>query len=399
VEIFFELCPAEIIGITGSNGKSTTTALTAYLLESAKREKVWLSGNIGNEPMLGLLERIGANDLVVLELSSFQLEQLGRTGRGPIVSLLTNLTPNHLDRHGTLENYCAAKENIFRLQKLDGERPAVSIFNGEDAIAERWFEKYKAQEGRVCVKYAAYDVSERVAKRFGLPGRANRSNLAGAMAVAQQFGVGERQVEKCLAGFKGLAHRLELVAEVGGVRWYNDSIATTPESAMAALEAFDEPKVIIAGGYDKGVAFDELGEVIGRRAKAAILIGVTARKIADAIEKSKKLKVKRQNVNESATDFTEDTEKNIKAEVRSQNSEDRRKEKEWIPAYAGMTEGMDGMNIVMADSLAEAVSMANEIAAAGDVVILSPACASYDMFDNFQQRGREFVKLVMEKAG
>ncbi|MHC4843666.1 MAG: UDP-N-acetylmuramoyl-L-alanine--D-glutamate ligase [Planctomycetota bacterium] len=350
VEIFFKLCPARIIGITGANGKSTTAALTAHLLkagigqEGIGYNKVWLSGNIGNEPVLTLLDSISSDDLVVLELSSFQLEQLAQIQKAPFLALITNLTPNHLDRHGTFENYCAAKENIFKYQKLDEEYPAVSIFNAEDTIASEWFEKYEKQAGRICIKYSSDEVSSNIAKSFKLPGRANLSNLAAALAVVDYFGIDINTVRATVGEFKALAHRLELVAEFDGVKWYNDSISTTPVSSIAALDAFEEPKIIIAGGYDKNLAFDELGKVIAQKTKAAILIGDTAQKISDAITG---------------------------------------------------TEG-NKISVQFADSLEEAVELANKIATAGDVVLLSPACASYDMFDNFQHRGREFVKLVQQ---
>ncbi|MHC4740179.1 MAG: UDP-N-acetylmuramoyl-L-alanine--D-glutamate ligase [Planctomycetota bacterium] len=242
INIFFELCPARIIGITGANGKSTTAALTAHLLKAGRGQKqrnygnVWLSGNIGNEPLLVELDKIEADDLVVLELSSFQLEQSAWVGKAPKVALLTNLTPNHLDRHGTFVNYCSAKENIFKYQKPDGGDAAISIFNGEDNIGAEWFEKYKEQSGRVCMKFCADEVSEEIRGQFGLAGRANLSNLAAAITIARHFGVEEAVMKDCLSGFKPLPHRLELVAFSGGVCWYNDSIATTPASAIAALE-------------------------------------------------------------------------------------------------------------------------------------------------------------------
>jgi len=143
INIFLELCPATIIGITGSNGKSTTTALTAHLLRSRRDRQVWLSGNIGNEPLLANIDQIGPDDLVVLELSSFQIEHFAQIQKSPKAALLTNLTPNHLDRHGTFENYCAAKENIFKFQKSDAHGQAISIFNAEDKVAMEWFEKWK----------------------------------------------------------------------------------------------------------------------------------------------------------------------------------------------------------------------------------------------------------------
>jgi UDP-N-acetylmuramoylalanine--D-glutamate ligase len=347
MNIFFELCPARIIGITGANGKSTTTALTAHLLKSARHEKVWLSGNIGNQPLLMTIEQINSDDLVVLELSSFQLEQLVQVQKAPMVALLTNLTVNHLDRHGTFTDYCAAKENIFKFQELDDNSPAVSIFNAEDEIGAEWLEKYKKDQGRICIGFSADDVSEEIRHVFSLPGRANLSNLAAAMAIARQFGIDDRQIKSCLPEFKALPHRLEFIERINGVSWYNDSKATTPAGAITALEAFDQPIVIIAGGYDKHIPFDELGEKIARKAKAAILIGTTASKIANAIETAA---------------IKQCPNKNTKVRI--------------------------------ADSLASAVDQAHDLVAPGDVVLLSPACASYDMFENYEQRGREFIKLV-----
>jgi UDP-N-acetylmuramoylalanine--D-glutamate ligase len=342
INIFFELCPAQIVGITGANGKSTTTALTAHLLRNTSIENVWLSGNIGNQPLLTILDKIKADDLVVLELSSFQLESMAQIAKAPNVALLTNLTPNHLDRHGTFENYCAAKENIFKYQKLNDNCSAVSIFNAEDKIAAQWFEKFNKDSGRICIRFSSGDVSKDIRDSFTLPGRANLSNLAAAIAIVRHFGIDDEQIKKSLPEFKPLPHRLEFIAEINGVSWYNDSIATTPQSAIAALEAFDQPKIIIAGGYDKNLPFDELGQKIAASAKAAILLGQTAAKIESAIQLSPQIGVKIQIVN----------------------------------------------------SLSEAVQSATRLAAPGDVVLLSPACASYDMFENFQQRGQEFTKLV-----
>jgi UDP-N-acetylmuramoylalanine--D-glutamate ligase len=342
INIFFELCPAVIIGVTGANGKSTTAALTAHLLKSSGEAKVWLSGNIGNEPLLTRLDQIAPVHLVVLELSSFQLEQLAQIQKAPQVALLTNLTPNHLDRYGTFENYCAAKESVFSFQKLDDKFPAVSIFNAEDKVSLEWFEKYKKEAGRVCITFSSDDVSEQIRERFPLPGRANLSNLAAALAVTRHFGIDDDRLRASLPQFKALPHRLEFVAKINSVSWYNDSKGTTPESAIVAIEAFEQPRIIIAGGYDKNVAFDELGRKIAGSTKAAILLGQTAERIADTIRACPKSQTR----------------------------------------------------IEFVDSLAEAVQLANRLAESGDVVLLSPACASYDMFDNFQHRGREFAQLV-----
>ncbi|MFH1370428.1 MAG: UDP-N-acetylmuramoyl-L-alanine--D-glutamate ligase [Planctomycetota bacterium] len=341
IELFFELCPATIIGITGANGKSTTASLTVHLLRSRFDKKVWLSGNIGNEPFLTILDRIKRDDLIVLEISSFQIEQLAQSKLAPAVAVLTNLTPNHLDRYGTFERYCEAKEPLFQYQKLDENHPAISIFNGEDEVGGRWFEKYDSQAGRVCLKFSADDVPANMRAVFALPGRANLSNLAAAIAVARHFGVTDEQIISCLPGFKALPHRLQLVAEDRGVRWYNDSKATTPNSTIVALEAFDGP-IIIAGGYDKHIPFDELGRKIAQKAKAAILIGQTAQAIAKAIQ----------------------TQPESRTEVK------------------------------FAKTLGQAVELAKALAARGDVVVLSPACSSYDMFENYQQRGQQFIDFV-----
>ena len=347
IEILFQLCPAEIIGITGANGKSTTSALTAHLLEKASQQnndcrRVWLGGNIGDRPLLSNIDQINKSDLVVLELSSFQLEQLARIEKAPHVSVITNLSPNHLDRHGTFENYCDAKENIFRFQCPDGKNPPVSIFNAEDIITRQWLEKYCQQKGRTCLSFEVSDVSKKFIEKFTLVGRANLSNLAAALKVAQHFGLKKDTLLSCIASFEPLPHRLELVAKIDGVAWYNDSIATTPTSAIAALEAFTGPKIIIAGGYDKNLPFDQLGKKIAEKAKAAILIGETAQKIADAIKNT----------------------------------------------------GKSDVRVETAPSLADAVEYAASFALSGDAVLLSPACASYDMFDNFQKRGQVFRKLV-----
>ncbi len=410
IAIFFELCPALIVGITGANGKSTTAALTAHILRKStydirkdriqktegriqntedrrqktedrrqkaegRRQKtedrragsvsdrvrhnttyeeVLLSGNIGNRPLLADIDEITAGDLVVLELSSFQLEQLGEIRKGPKIALLTNLTPNHLDRHGTFAAYCAAKENIFKFQALDVDGPAVSIFNGEDEIGVEWFGKYSSDLGRSCIKFSPDDVPSQMRESYPLPGRANLSNLAAALAIARCFDVADDTIERVLPDFKPLPHRLELVANVNGVCWYNDSIATTPQSAIAALDAFESPSIIIAGGYDKNLGFDELGRRIAKKAKAAIVLGQTAPKIAQAIRNAQLLRGAKRRGNLKTPDT----------------------------------------KIEIVDSLADAVRLAARLAVPGDVVLLSPACASYDMFDNFEQRGQQFAELV-----
>ncbi len=346
VNLFFEVCPAPIIGITGANGKSTTTALTAHLLDGQPGRRVWLSGNIGHQPLLETLEDIAPEDRVVLELSSFQTERMAGIGRGPQVALLTNLTPNHLDRHGTFANYCAAKEVLFQCQPCQPDAPSTSLFCGDDTVACRWFERYRGRVGRHARLYRAEDVPCTLRDAYTLPGQANVTNLAGAWAIAQVFGVTETQACARLASFRPLPHRLALVAERDGIQWYNDSIATTPESTQVALAAFDQPKILIAGGYDKGVCFKALGEAMGRHAKGVVLLGQTASALAHAIPQGPETTVP----------------------------------------------------VTTVDTLEQAVRAARGMAAPGDVVLLSPACASYDMFTNFQERGDAFSALVKQWA-
>lgn len=343
IELFFQLCPARIIGITGSNGKSTTTALTYHLLDNnppkmRTYKNVHLAGNIGNKPLLQILDEIDPDDVVVLELSSFQLEQLDRIKRSPNISLLVNITPNHLDRHGTMENYTAAKEIIFKYQ-TDGD---TAIFNAEDENAVKMFDRISQYSQASCNSYSIDDMPLRWIEVTPLAGRANLSNLAAAAKIAKLLGMGNKSIKKAIETFKSLPHRLECVSRIDGIRWYNDSIATTPESTIVALESFEQDKILIAGGYDKGIGFEKLGEKINSLAeniKGVILIGQTAQKITACI----------------------DTEK---------------------------------VAVTFADTIEDAVNHARSIAKSGDVVLLSPACASYDMFDNFQQRGEMFATLA-----
>ena len=341
MEIFFQLCPAQIIGITGANGKSTTTSLTAHLLQAGD-QKVWLSGNIGHQPLLAIVEKIDKDDIVVLEISNFQLEQLARIQVSPAIALITNLTANHLDRHGTFEEYCRVKEGIFKYQKGDAACSAVSIFNAEDSITCAWYQKYLNDAGRKCLAFNADDVPDEYTRLFQLPGRTNRSNLAAALAVVSCFDIAPSAMLSAIGTFKGLSNRCQFVAEINDVRWYDDSKATTPVSTMAALNGIDEPKILIAGGYDKQISFTELGACIAKRAKACVLIGQTASKIARAVES---------------------------------------------------VENSDCV-IKYADSIEQAVKVSNELAVPKDVVLMSPACASYDMFKNYIQRSEAFVEAV-----
>ncbi len=349
VPLFFERCPSRTAAITGSNGKSTTTALTAHLLEAGRGQegvaydRVYLSGNIGNLPLLGLLQELTERDIVVIEISSFQLEQLAASRIGPDVALVTNLSPNHLDRHGTFEAYCAAKENIFAWQSVKRGEVPVSIFNADDPLCLDWYDRYRGRPDRRCVLFRAEDVPAAYRECFALPGRVNLQNLAAALAVAEAvFGVDAERLRQGISSFRGLEHRMQLAAETGGVRWYDDSKATTPVSTMAALNGIEEPKILIAGGYDKGISFADLGRCIAERCKAAVLIGQTAGKIEAAIEQA----------------------------------------------------GPSKVIVRKAKDMQEAVGICSEMSQKGDVVLLSPACASYDMFKNYQERGLAFQRAV-----
>ena len=362
MNLFFKLCQGRIIGITGTNGKSTVTALMGEMLKEF-RPGTWVGGNIGRS-LLEDVEKIGRGDLVVLELSSFQLEGLAEIKKSPEVAVVTNLSPNHLDRHKRMENYIAAKKNIFRFQ-----RPGdFAILNWDDAEVRGWrgecnsqvifaSTKEELQEGiflrrrRAAEDEEAHQILVRlrdreevldVLKCFRLPGWHNLENALLAAGAAFVLGAKEKDIRGGLSKFRGLEHRLELVAEIGGVKYYNDSIATTPEATIAALWALKEPIILIAGGSDKGLAFDGLAQEIRRRVKACVLLGQTGPRIKKAIEQAKKP----------------------------------------LP------------EIKEVSSLTEAVETARLMAKPGDIVLLSPASASYDMFRNFADRGKQFKELV-----
>ena len=345
MNLFFERCPAPIVGVTGSNGKSTTTAMIAEVLRAGLQRRVWLGGNIGGDNLLCEVHKIGCDDLVVLELSSFQLYDLGTIRLSPHVAVITNISPNHLDWHGSMAEYVMAKQNILRHQKpgdvavLNRLDPAMSDWAGLTAGAVHWY----PADGR-----SKPDDANHIELR--VPGRHNQLNAAAALAVGGILGVDDAVGRMAIAAFAALPHRLELVRQVGGVRYYNDSIATTPESAIAALDAFAEPKTIILGGYDKKTPFDALAQrVVSKKdVEFVILLGQVRDSLADEIAGAKR---------------------------RSQQD---------MPCCKKV------------DSLAEAVLTARDVARDRTVVLLSPACASYDMFDNFQQRGEQFGQFVRQ---
>jgi len=346
MNLFFERCPAAIVAITGSNGKSTTTAMTRAVLEAGaggkagrKYNRVWLGGNIGKDNLLSEVKEIQAEDVVVLELSSFQLYDLGQIRRSPHVAILTNITPNHLDWHGTMDEYVRAKQNILRYQGKED----FAVFNRLDPCFREW---QKCTPGQVRW-YPAEPMEE---LKLKVPGRHNQVNAAAALAAGEIFGVDPQAARQALARYESLPHRLELVREFEGVRYYNDSIATTPESVIVAIESFPEKKVIILGGYDKKIPFDELVDKVVGQVEAVILIGQVREKLFELISRRKQSRQESRPVCE------------------------------------------------FADTLEQAVHLARKLAQPGSSVLLSPACASYDMFKNFQQRGNLFREYVEKLA-
>ena len=352
MEVFFDVCPCKIIGITGSDGKTTTTSIIAGLLES-QGKAVHTGGNIGT-PLLSLADDMRPDDIAVVELSSFQLITMQSS---PAIAVVTNIAPNHLDIHTDTEEYIEAKRNIFKHQKqtdravfnLDNdvtrnyarEAPALDIlmFSRRETVKNGVYLKngtiYEASDG---VPEAVLPVGE-----IKLPGLHNAENFLAAFAAVRGL-VSYDVMRETARTFKGVAHRIELVREHHGVRYYNDSIASSPSRTIAGLRAFEEKVILIAGGKDKGVAFDELGTEIAGRVKKLVLTGSTANQLYDAV---------------------------IKA-----------------PGYD------ETLEIHKCDDFADAVHMASKVASNGDVVLLSPACTSFDRFRNFEERGNTFREIV-----
>lgn len=279
------------------------------------------------------------DDVVVLELSSFQLEDAGSIRRSPNVALMTNLRPNHLDRHGTMEAYGDAKLNIARFQT---ENDVVFVHRDEVDL------RAKLAQIKPMSRVMEYGDAPAIATVDGVlrvPGRHNRENASAALAIARRLGVPDAASLAALAGFRGLPHRLEFVRELAGVGYYNDSKSTTPESARIAIEAFDVPVVMLLGGYDKHVEFDDLAGAVWQRARAAICYGAVREKIAETI---------------------------------------RRVGGDLHPP------------VDVVDTLTTALDRARMHAKTGDVVVLSPACASWDQFQNYERRGELFRKIVSD---
>ncbi len=353
-ELFLMLCQAPVLGITGSAGKTTTTALTGAILEAAGIP-VRVGGNIGR-PLIAEVLGIAPDEQVVLELSSFQLELLAVS---PEIAVLLNLRPNHLDAHGTFAAYTAAKANIFRHQPPG----SWAVFGADDPLTRELGEARKRdvawfstrgpvergaflKDGRVWIAGQQAPVCE--AGNLFLPGRHNLENLLAAAAAATLAGAGPAAVAQAAREFKGVPHRLELVGEIDGVRYVNDSIATAPDRTAAALDTVQGPILLILGGYDKKVDFDELAtRLVGEgKVRRIFLTGATAAAIEQAIRRA-------------------ETARGTAAPPREHHSSYG----ELLPAIAAA-------------------------AHPGDTVLLSPACASFDSFANFEERGELFRDFV-----
>ena len=332
INLFCQRCPARLIGITGSVGKSTTAAMTAEAL--ARQYTTHLGGNIGRSLLEELADgTIQADHLVVLELSSFQLERLAPIRLSPHIALVTNLRPNHLDRHGTLEAYARAKQNIFRFQR-GGD---LLLVNADDPAVAAWAGQAPGRTDTFSLCGEPFELA--------LPGEHNQLDAQAAWAIAHALGVPRERAAEALRAFGGLPHRLCLVAERDGVRYFDDSKATTPESATVALRSFAPGSVIaIVGGHDKHIPLEGLCRELAQRCKAVVATGAVGPQMADGV-------------------------------------------RALLPA--GRAEA-----VVLAPSFDAAVAAAVARARPGDVVLLSPGCASYGQFSNYIERGLRFQALV-----
>ncbi|HMB95671.1 MAG TPA: UDP-N-acetylmuramoyl-L-alanine--D-glutamate ligase, partial [Tepidisphaeraceae bacterium] len=334
IRLFIERCPCKIIGITGTKGKSTTTKLLGLMLEKKFPGKTWVGGNLGGS-LLDDLPKMQKTDLVILELSSYMLEHLRSMQWSPHVALVTMISQDHIEWHGNVEAYIDAKKNIVRFQHPDD----VTVV-GEDNSESASFASIAP--GRVVL----YGLKNRKLFNLKLAGAHNQLNAQAAYAAADVFGVNWDDAQDAIADFQGLPHRMQLVHQSNGVNYYNDSIATIPEAAIAALESFPSKRVIqIVGGYDKGLPLGAMCAALTRHAKAILCIGNTGVKIAQTMAQAD------------------------------------------IPNAA---------SVYQCGDLPTAMKLAKQIAVAGDIVLLSTGCASYDQFTNFELRGEMFAKLARD---
>ena len=369
-QIFMEVAPCKTIGITGSAGKTTTTTLVGKMAKKDQGQRTedsmssvvrppssaYIGGNIG-DPLINYVDEMKPNDLAVLEISSFQLEQMTIS---PNISAILNITPNHLDRHGTMEAYTNAKARILEFQsekdtailsrddkgawslrnKIKGDLFTFSLHDLDEGLNGAYL-----LDGLLNLRDGNAYLPLLLREKIQLRGDHNVSNVLAAFAIGHAAGFKLDNMLEAAEEFRGVPHRLELVRELRGVRWYNDSIATAPERSMAAVHAFDEPIVLMLGGRDKNLPWEDIAKLIHQRVDHLVLFG----EAAELIEK--------------------------------------------IVADAGVKGRAD---IRRVKNLREAVISAAEVASAGDVVLLSPGGTSYDEFKDFEERGAAFKKWVQE---
>lgn len=355
MEVFFELCPCKIYAVTGSDGKTTTTSVIAEFLKE-EGMTVHKGGNIGRA-LLPVIEDIKETDVAVVELSSFQLLSMRQS---PDVAVITNIAPNHLDVHGTMDEYIEAKVNLIAHQNAFSK----TVLNLDNVLTDNLSSKVRG----TLVKFSRNAVPERGAflredgmlcytdngevtpvvhmDDIRIPGMHNVENyLTAISAVWGEVSMGT--IADVAKNFGGVEHRIEFVRELDGVKWYNDSIATSPSRVLAGLNAFDQKLIVIMGGYDKKIPFEPMADTVCEKVKVMILMGVTAPKIESAVTMCESYK------------------------------------------YGSPV-------IIHADSMEDAVKKAQDIAEKGDVVTLSPACASFDLYPNFEVRGNHYKRLVKE---
>ena len=351
IELVIELSPCKTIAVTGSDGKTTTTSLIYEILKN--KYKCFLGGNIGI-PLFTKIQEIKPEDIVVLELSSFQLMTMKKS---PDIAVVTNITPNHLDIHKSYQEYIEAKTNIFKNQNEDNKL----VLNYDNEITREFSKqapgkvvffssKEKLENGVIyddgTVKIAEDGLRRHILKLKDtkLRGKHNAENICAAIAATNGLVDIETQI-KAITNFEGVAHRIEFVREINGSKWYNDSIASSPTRTIAGLNSFEEEIILIAGGYDKHLDYEPIAEPILNKVKTLILMGQTAEKIFGVVKQKKE----------------------------EQNKQ---------------------INIYKVKTLEEAIEKAKENAKPNQVVLFSPASASFDMFKNFEERGNKFKELV-----
>ena len=361
-QIFMEAAPCRTIGITGSSGKTTTTTLVGNMAKLAyqnaeSNSSVFVGGNIG-DPLINYVDDMQADDIAILEISSFQLDQMTIS---PNVAALLNVTPNHLDRHGTMEAYTAAKARILEFQS----REDIAILSRDDKGAWNLRNKVQGrlytfsgrelneglngtflQDGTLKLRDGDMSLTLMPREKILLRGDHNVMNVLAAFAVGHAAGFGVEPMHEAVKDFRGVPHRLEFVRELRGVSWYNDSMASAPERSMAAIRAFDEPIVLLLGGRDKDLAWDELLQLVDKRVDHIVLFGEAAEKIQKTIT----------HLGLDAKRFT----------------------------------------VARTEHLHEAVLKAADVARAGDIVLLAPGGTSFDEFKDFAERGERFRTWVQE---